>query len=119
MSGKPSIDAQLKTAFVSTGPSTWHNICPIAATGERQSPIDLIDNNVKRDSTLKPLAVSYAPFSKAKFLNNGHSVQFQPDASDNLSGSMIIEIFDIYAQSLLIFYFGELKVIIINGEIVL
>ncbi|KAK2563709.1 Carbonic anhydrase 2 [Acropora cervicornis] len=67
------------------GPANWYKSCPIAFIGKRQSPIDLIDNEVKRDSSLKPLVVSYPPFSKGKFLNNGHSVQFVPDASNNLS----------------------------------
>nr|ACJ64663.1 hypothetical protein A030-E11 [Acropora millepora] len=67
------------------GPANWYKSCPIAFIGKRQSPIDLIDNEVKRDSSLEPLVVSYPPFSKGKFLNNGHSVQFVPDASNNLS----------------------------------
>ena len=41
---------------------------------------------MKHDTALKPLTVSYASFSKATFLNNGHSVQFQPDDADNSSG---------------------------------
>lgn len=71
---------------ISTGPSNWHKYCPIASTGKRQSPIDIIDKDVKSDSNLKPFKVSYPPFSKATILNNGHSVQFQPDASGNSSG---------------------------------
>ena len=70
----------------STGPATWHNDCPIASTGERQSPVDLKPGNAKYDSKLKPVVVTYPAFSEAKFLNNGHSVQFQP-GSDNASGN--------------------------------
>lgn len=66
------------------GPATWHKICPIA-NGERQSPIDLIDKTVKYDPALKPLTVSYPSFANAKLANNGHSVQFLPDPSDNSS----------------------------------
>ena len=70
-----------------TGPSNWYKTCPIANDGKRQSPVDLIDKDVKSDSNLKPLVVSYPPFSHAKLMNNGHSVVFQPDASDNSSGN--------------------------------
>ncbi|KAJ7387921.1 Phospholipase A2 crotoxin acid subunit CA [Desmophyllum pertusum] len=69
------------------GPATWHKDCPIANTGVRQSPIDLITTGqtcAKYDSNLKPVIVSYPAFSEATFLNNGHSVQFQPSAG-NLS----------------------------------
>lgn len=70
------------------GPATWHKNCPIAKTGERQSPIDLITAGTKHDSDLKPLVVSYPPFTGAKFLNSGHSVQFQPGPGNSaeLSG---------------------------------
>jgi len=64
---------------------------------------------VKHDSSLKPLTVSYPPFSKAKFLNNGHSVQFQPDVSDNSSG-MRNEIFDIRTKPVNFLLF-QLKVV--------
>lgn len=63
------------------GPAHWHKDCPIA-NGKNQSPIDLINGEVKYDSGLKPLTAKYVPFSDAKFLNNGHSVQFQPSAGN-------------------------------------
>ena len=65
----------------SAGPATWHNECPIANTGKRQSPVDLKASEAKYDSKLKPVTVAYPPFTDAKFLNNGHSVQFQPGAN--------------------------------------
>ena len=71
--------------YFSLGPDTWHKICPIA-TGERQSPIDLTDNIVK-GGTFQPFSVYYPTLSNTKFLNNGHSVQFQPDDSDNFTGA--------------------------------
>lgn len=70
----------------STGPETWHKECPIAAKGKRQSPIDLKTSGVEYDADLKPVVVSYPAFSDAMFLNNGHSVQFQP-GTGNLSGN--------------------------------
>ena len=73
--------------YFETGPANWYKDCPIAVDGRRQSPIDLIDPEVKRDSNLKPLKASYPPFPKSKILNNGHTAQFSPDASSNLSGN--------------------------------
>ena len=70
------------------GPSTWHKECPIASTGERQSPIDLKPTEAKHDSRLKPVVVSYPPFTNAMYLNNGHSVVFQPSAGHQ-SGNKI------------------------------
>ena len=70
----------LEYIFYSAGPATWDKEFPIANTGERQSPIDLKAGEVKQDSNLNPMVASYAPFSDAKVLNNGHSVVFQPDA---------------------------------------
>ncbi|XP_068711035.1 carbonic anhydrase 2-like [Montipora foliosa] len=67
------------------GPANWYKDCPIAVNGRRQSPIDLIDPEVKRDSNLKPLKASYPPFPMSKILNNGHTAQFSPDATSNLS----------------------------------
>ena len=64
----------------SAGPDTWHKDCPIASTGTRQSPIDLKASEAKHDLKLKRVVVSYPAFTDAKFLNNGHSVQFQPSA---------------------------------------
>ena len=69
----------------STGPSTWCKDCPIASAGKRQSPVDL-PRFPSYDSNLRPPKVTYTPFSDAKLLNNGHSVQFQP-GSDNSSGN--------------------------------
>ena len=42
---------------------------------------------MKYDPALKPLTVSYPSFANAKLANNGHSVQFLPDPSDNSSGT--------------------------------
>lgn len=72
------------------GPAHWHKDCPIA-NGKNQSPIDLITGEAKYDSGLKPLTAKYTPFSDAKFLNNGHSVQFQPSPGNpsELTGGML------------------------------
>lgn len=72
----------------SAGPANWYKECPIASTGERQSPVDLKASEAKHDSKLKPVVVSYPAFTDAKLLNNGHSVQFQPGAGHQ-SGNKI------------------------------
>lgn len=82
---------KLNLVFLPTGPAHWHKDCPIA-NGKNQSPIDLINGEVKYDSGLKPLTAKYVPFSDAKFLNNGHSVQFQPSAGNGSGKQSFISI---------------------------
>lgn len=75
----------------SAGPATWYKECPIASTGERQSPIDLKVSEAKHDSKLKPVVVSYPAFNDATFLNNGHSVTFQPNANHQSGNNITLK----------------------------
>ncbi|EDO42126.1 predicted protein, partial [Nematostella vectensis] len=65
------------------GPGKWSVKFPIAASGKRQSPIDIVSNETKFDSTIPPVKVHYDPFTKGKLTNTGHSVSFsgESDAS--------------------------------------
>ena len=75
----------------SAGPANWHKECPIASTGERQSPIDLKVSEAKHDLKLKPVVVSYPTFNDAKLLNNGHSVTFQPGAGHQSGNNITLK----------------------------
>nr|ANJ59781.1 alpha carbonic anhydrase 5 [Exaiptasia diaphana] len=55
------------------GPSDWHNHYP-AASGKRQSPIDINTADAKYDSSLKPLSMKYSPDDDFQVVNNGRSV---------------------------------------------
>ncbi|XP_032239445.2 carbonic anhydrase 2 [Nematostella vectensis] len=62
------------------GPGKWSVKFPIAASGKRQSPIDIVSNETKFDSTIPPVKVHYDPFTKGKLTNTGHSVSFSGES---------------------------------------
>ncbi|XP_075439104.1 carbonic anhydrase 13-like isoform X1 [Ascaphus truei] len=64
------------------GPARWHELFPLA-NGDRQSPINIITQDVTCDPTLQPLHIHYDPASAKVILNSGHtfSVEFD-DAED-------------------------------------
>ena len=81
----------LEFILFSVGPANWYKECPIASTGERQSPIDLKVSEAKHDSKLKPVVVSYPTFNDAKLLNNGHSVTFLPDVGQQSGNNITLK----------------------------
>ncbi|MEE6463639.1 hypothetical protein FKM82_005991 [Ascaphus truei] len=66
------------------GPSHWHNSFPIAK-GDQQSPIDIKGNEVKYDSSLKPLSISYDPSTAKTIINNGHAFNVEFDDAEDKS----------------------------------
>ncbi|MEE6463644.1 hypothetical protein FKM82_005993 [Ascaphus truei] len=64
------------------GPARWHELFSLA-NGDRQSPINIITQDVTCDPTLQPLHIHYDPASAKVILNSGHtfSVEFD-DAED-------------------------------------
>jgi len=68
------------------GPSQWHIGYPVAKTGTRQSPVNIVPSTVTRDDLLKELKYEYTP-SMIKMINTGSSwrMDFSPEGS-NLSG---------------------------------
>lgn len=63
------------------GPATWASVAP-AATGSKQSPIDVKPAEAKYDAGLasKPFSIKYDGSKAQKFFNNGHSVQVVYDS---------------------------------------
>ncbi|XP_015239889.1 PREDICTED: carbonic anhydrase 7 [Cyprinodon variegatus] len=66
------------------GPSAWHTHYP-AAKGSRQSPIDIIPDEARRDSSLRPIFLGYDRCTSLNIANNGHSVVVEFDDSDDRS----------------------------------
>ncbi|XP_004643148.1 carbonic anhydrase 1 isoform X1 [Octodon degus] len=64
------------------GPAQWSKLYPIA-NGNNQSPIDIKTSEVKHDTSLKPISVSYNPAGAKEIINVGHSfhVTFEDDKS--------------------------------------
>ena len=60
----------------------WPGVC---TTGQKQSPINIITNNVQCNPLLTHLKLSIEYFQKISgtFKNNGHSVEFTPESSVN------------------------------------
>jgi len=70
-----------------TGPEHWNEIEKSAdCNGTRQSPINIIDVDVKADSELLSLDFHYSETTKIHNLtNNGHSIQFNFEKGDYLA----------------------------------
>jgi len=68
------------------GPSHWCNHFPVAKTGIRQSPVDIVPTCCSPDDALCDLKYQYTP-AKIKMINTGATwrMDFSPDGS-NLSG---------------------------------
>ncbi|KAM4624608.1 carbonic anhydrase [Polymixia lowei] len=62
------------------GPDTWAEEFPIAK-GTRQSPINIIPNEVHYDPSLRALKLKYDPSNSKDIINNGHT--FQVDFVDD------------------------------------
>ncbi|XP_039744459.1 carbonic anhydrase 7 [Pteropus medius] len=69
-------------AYLSTGPSQWHKLYPIAQ-GDRQSPINIVSSQAVYSPSLKPLELSYEACTSLSIANNGHSVQVEFNDSDD------------------------------------
>lgn len=66
------------------GPDQWSKLYPIA-NGNNQSPVDIKTSEVKHDTSLKPISVSYNPATAKEIVNVGHSFQVVFDDSGNQS----------------------------------
>ena len=69
-----------------SGPSQWHIGYPVAKSGTRQSPVDIVSSNAIRDDLIKELKYEYSP-AMIKMINTGSSwrMDFSPEGS-HLSG---------------------------------
>ncbi|MCM3710734.1 carbonic anhydrase [Sporosarcina luteola] len=73
-----------------TGPDNWGDLDPgysACAKGNEQSPINIESSQVKTSEVLDSLNIQYKP-SQFSFINNGHSLQANPEAPNN---SIVIE----------------------------
>ncbi|KAI0241633.1 Carbonic anhydrase 2 [Lamellibrachia satsuma] len=80
------------------GPQTWGQIAPIADTGKRQSPIDIIPREAKYLDELAahPLRTLYLPENTKSVINNGRSVQVCIDGAEScLTGGPLEDRFEI------------------------
>merc|ERR1711970_48218 len=68
------------------GPAQWHIGYPVAKTGTRQSPVDIVSASAVRDDLIKELKYEYSP-TMIKMINTGSSwkMDFSPEGS-SLSG---------------------------------
>ncbi|XP_007084379.1 carbonic anhydrase 1 isoform X1 [Panthera tigris] len=66
------------------GPEQWGKLYPIA-NGNNQSPIDIKTSETKRDTSLKPISVSYNPATAKEIINVGHSFHVSFEDNDNRS----------------------------------
>jgi len=57
------------------GPHKWETMFPIAAQGVRQSPINIIEEEVEKDSNLHPVSCSYGDGEYNRLENTGASWQ--------------------------------------------
>ncbi|XP_071453372.1 carbonic anhydrase 2-like [Hetaerina americana] len=80
------------------GPSTWHANWPVAATGKRQSPVDIETKSVSADPDLEQTPISFAahedaPKRRATISNTGHGWKVEWDAhpTAELSGGPLGE----------------------------
>lgn len=78
------------------GPDHWKEHYPLAASGTRQSPIDIRTKEAIYDETLKPLVFAYNPTASKVIRNIGHTFNVVYDDSSNksvLSGSSLCGIY--------------------------
>ena len=68
------------------GPDQWHNTYPVAKSGTRQSPVDIVSTACTPDNSLEELKYEYSP-AIIKIINTGSSwrMDFSSEGS-NLSG---------------------------------
>ncbi|KAH3727792.1 hypothetical protein DPMN_053737 [Dreissena polymorpha] len=71
------------------GPKTWKKDYPIAVTGRRQSPINIVSRKAEYDSDLKPLNIEYLPEDEVKLKNNGHTIDIQITQPGFLTGGPV------------------------------
>jgi len=69
------------------GPSCWGKLFPVADTGVRQSPIDIVQVDCDEDGAMPPLKPTFEPQSHLKMENTGASwkLDYVPNKS-NLTG---------------------------------
>ena len=72
--------------FLLAGPSHWHTSYPVAKSGTRQSPVDIVPSSCTGDTSLGELKYEYSP-AMIKMINTGSSwrMDFSPEGS-NLTG---------------------------------
>ncbi len=68
------------------GPDTWKNTFPLATSGNRQSPIDIITDNIKLEELEKPLKWSYPIGCAQTIANTGASWKIVMEGNCTLSG---------------------------------
>lgn len=66
------------------GPIHWNEFFPIA-DGDQQSPIEIKTQEVKYDSSLRPLSIKYDPASAKIISNSGHSFNVDFDDTEDKS----------------------------------
>ena len=69
-----------------SGPPQWYTWYPMAKSGTRQSPVDIVPTTCSPDNSLSDLKYQYTP-AMIKLINTGSTwrMDFSPDGS-NLSG---------------------------------
>ncbi|MCM3743510.1 carbonic anhydrase family protein [Sporosarcina luteola] len=95
-----------------TGPDNWGELDPsysACAKGNEQSPINIESSQVKTNEVLDSFKIQYKP-SQFSFIDNGHSLQANPEAPDN---SIVI---DGTEYKLVQFHFHTPSEHQINGE---
>lgn len=68
-----------------TGPEYWGELEPtnaVCMNGEEQSPINIETAKTKKDDKVEELKFNYSP-TNISLVNNGHTIQGNPDALDN------------------------------------
>ncbi|MFD1773721.1 carbonic anhydrase [Paenibacillus rhizophilus] len=87
---QPVQGAQAKTVHWSyegaTSPEHWSELGDEFKTcelGKQQSPIDIEDDAVEKDSNLSPVKVNYSP-SDVSLVNNGHTIQVSVKGENNV-----------------------------------
>lgn len=84
---KPSeLSERLISNGLSTGPDKWAEDFPVA-NGPRQSPINIVPQEIQYAPSLRPLKLRYDPSNSKGILNNGHS--FQVDFVDDEDSSTL------------------------------
>merc|ERR1712110_800580 len=62
-----------KNYYYDDGVAKWPTVYPIAISGRRQSPIDIVPSKAKADDALRPLEISYAEDCVKNLANTGNS----------------------------------------------
>lgn len=75
-----------KISLIFSGPHKWIELFS-AASGKRQSPIDIQTNNVQKYTPNKPLRATYdIKFCNMDLTNSGHAWQVNVQAKEKFAG---------------------------------